>query len=334
MFVSVNGKAKEVKELFVGGTDGLAHKVNEVFGSVDGVAKLIFSTVPHEKNGFDRFSWAEIKELADNGLLLEFFNVGDLVDVKFKEPINKRVYKYDVTQDAFTMQVKTVTATGMVLVAYTAVPFVYLYKIDNSAYATDRAALVSKGKTGDPEPEYFWGMCEGLYNGCKAIDNLLPDDMREVLHDYNPCHIWEYYTDDEGKKRFRQGYDDCRVHHFTTRGYKWHKEFVEENNREEYILDFSHFPTSEAKFKKYFPEEARGLEWYNKIYIAKSWKYKKLPDGSGYWLYDILHDDPMYTWNWDWENYNGCNNLYVYTETVNSCPTCGIVPQVQIGTIE
>jgi 3',5'-cyclic AMP phosphodiesterase CpdA len=341
MFVSVDGKAKEVKEIFAGGTDGLAHKVDEVFGSVDGVATLVYSSVAHEPNAFDKFTWAEIKELADGGLLLDYFNRGDLVDIKFKDILRNKVMGngevHEVVQDGMTMQVSEVTATGMTLVAYTAVPFYYVAHITNQDYAKDRGETVTPGKTGDFEPEEYWGMCAGLYDGCKAIDNVLPDDMREVLHDYNPCYVWEYYIDDEGKKRFRKTYDDCRVHQVTTRGYKWHKEFVEENNREEYILDYSHYPRSESKFKKYFPEEIRNRKEWDYVSCNLRWKYKRYPEyngGTGYWIYQLLTTDPIHSWTWDWENYDNRNDLYAGYYTTTSSGQYAVVPQVQIGVME
>jgi hypothetical protein len=337
MFVSVDGKAKEVKEVFAGGTDGLAHKIDEIYGSVDGVAKLIYSGAEREPNAFDKLTWAEIKALADAGLLLEHFKKGDLVDIKFKEPIERNSTYGHVIQDGITMQVVEVTEYGMRLVSYTALPLAYTWSIDNEVYKAE-----IKGETWDIyprvwEPHYYWGMCESLYNCCKAIDNRLPDDMREVLHDYSPCNVWEYYVDDEGKTRFRKGFDDCRVHQVTTCGYEYHREFVEERDRNEYILDFSHYPTSEQKYKKYFPESLRKISWYDTASCGVTWRYYQYANnGGGYWMYRFIWNDPEISWNWDWENYDNWNKLdsiqdppYGTTFTVGSA----FVPEVMIGTM-
>ena len=106
MFVSVNGKAKEVKEIFAGGSDGLAHKVNEVFGSVNGVAKLVYTNAPHEHNAFDNYTWAEIKQLADEGKLLENFNRFDKVNIKLKQPLVETCNNETFYQDTLTMKAR------------------------------------------------------------------------------------------------------------------------------------------------------------------------------------------------------------------------------------
>jgi hypothetical protein len=341
MFVSVDGKAKEVKEIFAGGADGLAHKINEIYGSVDGVAKLVYTSAWREPNAFDELTWAQIKELADNGLLLEYFKKGDLVDIKFKEPIIQKVFsRGPVIQDGITMQVCELTATGMRLVSYTAVPYVFTWYPSNETYRLSVEAAGSIGSSGGPgywSAEEMWGMCEGLYNDCKEIDNRLPDDMREVLHDYSPCHIWEYYIDDEGKKRFRKEYDDCRVHQVSKCDYKVGYEFVEENNREEYILRFSNYPTSEQKYKKYFPEDIRTIDWFDHVSSGISWRYYQYANNAGgYWQYKLIWNDPIHSWEWDWENYDNWNNIdkmltpeYTSTRTVDSA----LVPEVQIGVL-
>lgn len=336
MFVSVDGKAREVKEIFAGGTDGLAHKINEIYSSVDGVAKLVYSGAEREPNAFDNLTWAEIKALADAGLLLEHFKKGDLVDIKFKEPIIEKIFsKYEIIQDAITMQVCEVTATGMRLVSYTAVPYGFTWCPTNETYMADVKGSIDRPGPGAWSKEERWGLCGGLYNGCKEIDNRLPDDMREVLKDYSPIYIYEYYIDHEGKKRFREVYDDCRVHQVSKCDYKVGYEFVEENNRNEYILRFSNYPTSEQKYKKYFPVDARDLDWYDHASSGISWRYYQYANNSGgYWEYKLLWNDPIHSWEWDWENYDNWNNIdkmlspeYTSTKTVSSA----LVPEVQIG---
>lgn len=342
MFVSVDGKAREVKEVFAGGTDGLAHKIDEIYGSVDGVAKLVYSSAIREPNAFDQLTWAQIKELADAGLLLEHFKKGDKVDIKFKESIDTVVNRGNPTrviQDGITMQVDEVTENGMRLVSYTALPLAYTFRIDNDLFKSDeiRVASWNPGKPSWTDHEY-WGLCATLYDCCKTIDNILPDDMREVLHDYAPCYIYENYIDHENKERFREVYDDCRVHQVTTCGYKYHKEFVEENNRNEYILDFTHYPRSEQQFKKYFPEELRKDTLFNDVRCGVSWSYYKYVDtGGGYWRYKYVWDDPDNSWDWDWENYDGWNELGLIDDpwrTMNSYVLSAFIPEVIIGTLE
>ena len=122
MFISVDGKAKEVKEIFAGGADGKAHKVKELFGSVNGIAKLLY-TSNKVQNGFDQFSWAEIKQLANEGKLLEHFNMYDRVTVKLTGVVEKE-YSYTkvdsgsrgyVTQKQNTLilQITALTETSM-----------------------------------------------------------------------------------------------------------------------------------------------------------------------------------------------------------------------------
>ena len=97
MFISVDGKAKEVTEIFAGGQDGKAHKVTEAFGSVDGVAKRLY-TSEKETNAFNEFTWAEIKQLANEGKLLEHFNKYDRVTIKLTGTL-KQSYHYPSTTD-------------------------------------------------------------------------------------------------------------------------------------------------------------------------------------------------------------------------------------------
>jgi hypothetical protein len=336
MFVSVDGKAREVNEIFAGGSDGLAHKVDEVFGSVDGVAKLVYTSKKREPNGFDQFTWAEIKELADNGLLLNYFKRYDMVDIKLKEPLP--IYTWDwkdtgYTQNSMPMVISEICETGMRLVSHIAVPKKYIAKIDNELFfnslPTDRTYYV--GTT------YMWGMCSSLYDRCKSIDNLLPDDMREVLHDFSPLYKYEYYIDAEGKRRLLQEYDDCRVRQITSNGYSFHKEYVEENERDEYILDTTYFARTESGYKKFFPEEARGSQ-YDKAYGFQSFFYHKdTINNWPYTSYRLMWQNPEVGWIWDWEDYWDTNGLgYMKTPiyTTANPTTSNVVPEVQIGVIE
>jgi hypothetical protein len=338
MFVSVNGKAREVVEIFAGGADGLAHKISEAFGSVDGIAKLIYTSVKHAPNAFDKFTWAQIKDLADAGQLLEHFNKGDLVEIKFKEPVfytdgSGNILWY---QDAMMMQVAELEETGMKLVAYSAVPYSFTLTFDGTVFQHD---VESSSSYWDRTLDYaYWGLCKSLYNGCKAIDNALPDDLRDVLFDYAPCYKWEYYIDDEGKERFRKEYDDCRVRQISDCGYEYHKEFIEERNRYEYVLDFSYFPRTKSAFQKYIPLENRIITAFSHAYGIHSFRYDS-PNVTTrpVWRYTMYFNDPKIAWNWDWENYDNWNQLdsidkktfskYTYTDG------SALIPEMQIGVL-
>lgn len=121
MFISVDGKAKEVKEIFAGGADGKAHRVKELYGSVDGIAKKLY-TIEEEVNGFTLFSWEEIKQLADEGKLLEHFNLYDKVKIKLNKTLSKEVTYWDkdgtnkrftARQDHLILQITTLTENYM-----------------------------------------------------------------------------------------------------------------------------------------------------------------------------------------------------------------------------
>ena len=331
MFVSVNGKAKEVKEIFAGGSDGLAHKVNEVFGSVNGVAKLVYTNAPHEHNAFDDYTWAEIKQLADEGKLLEHFNRFDKVNIKLKQPLVETYNNETFYQDTLTMVVSEISATGMRLVSNIATPYRFLFNIDNALYVS----RMHGDRWFDVGTTSIWGMCSGLYNGCKAIDNALPDDMRAVLHNFAPLYKYEYYNDEEGKQRLREEYDDCRVRQITSNGYSYHREYVAERDRYEYVLDTSYFARTESGYKKYVPDTLKTL--YNECYGIDSLRYhSKYSTTTPYWTYKLMWQDPDIAWIWDWENYYGTNEhnkiadpIYKTTHPNGS----NIIPEVQIGEI-
>ena len=340
MFVSVDGKAKEVKEVFVGGADGLAHKVNEAFGSVDGVAKLVYTSAK-EPTPFDDFTWAEIKELADNGLLLNYFKRFDKVTFKLKTPLHGYTSWTDDEwdQDTLTMVVSEINPHGMRLVSHYATPYGYTFNISNDLYynyATTRSDMKDRWiKVGDQ-----WGMCEDLYKDCKAIDDALPDDLREVLTSFKPLAVYEKYVDHEGKTRLRQEYADCRVRQITSNGYSCHKEFVEERDRDEWILDTTYFARTESGFKKYIPETARKYNsWLNDCYYCHSWKYwDDTTTAYPYWEYSLKWQDTDIAWKWDWEDYWGTNCIGsmrnpTYYE-IGHAGISVIIPEIQIGTFE
>lgn len=339
MFVSVDGKAKEVKEIFVGGADGLAHKVDEAFGSVDGVAKLVYSSAK-EPSPFDNFTWAQIKELADNGLLLDHFKRYDKVNIKLKTPLHGIEgwwTKEEWDQDILTMVITEINPHGMRLASHTATPFAYGYGISNELYKNmimrhykDR--WITVGDT--------WGMCESLYQNCKTIDDSLPDDLREVLTSFKPLAVYENYVDDEGKTRLRQVYTDCRVRQLTSNGYSYHKEYVEERERNEWILDTSYFARTESGFKKYVPEAARKyMTWLNNCYRCAAYKYwDEMTNAYPYWEYSMRWQDPDIGWIWDWEDYWGTNGRGSIDDpkfyTTKSLDGGCLIPEIQIGEFE
>ena len=330
MFVSVNGKAREVKEVFAGGADGLAHKVNEMFGSVNGIAKLIYSSNSKNNNAFDDFTWSEIKQLADEGKLLEHFNLHDKVTVKLTQPLigidsagNTAFY-----QDTIIFCISQLSATGMVLVSYTATPGRFYFRYDNDAFMADVEKRTDYRAWTENED---WGMCSALYNQIKEVDNALPSDLRDVLHNFAPLYKYEYYQDEENKTRLRKEYDDCRVQQVSTCNYKYHREFVEENNRDEYILDESCSALKESEYKKYIPKD----KWYayDKCYGVLNAMYQKNTDS---WKYDLVFNDPYIGWKWDWENYDNWNQLNMIgnPEYTTSNPDASvIVPEIKIGEI-
>lgn len=330
MFVSVNGKAREVKEVFAGGADGLAHKVNEMFGSVNGIAKLIYSSDSKNNNAFDEFTWSEIKQMADEGRLLEHFNLHDKVTVKLTQPLvgtdsfgNPEYY-----QDTIIFCISQLSETGMVLVSYTATPGRFYFGYDNNAFVTDFEKSTSyRASTKNTD----WGMCSALYKRIKEIDNALPTDLRDVLYNFAPLYKYEYYQDEEDKTRLRKEYDDCRVQQVSTCNYKYHQEFVEERNRNEYILDESCSALKESGYKKYIPKD----RWpsYNTCYGVQNAMYQKNTDS---WKYNLVFNDPYIGWDWDWENYENRNQLNMIhnPEYTTSNPNASvIVPEIKIGEI-
>ena len=204
MFVSVDGKSKEVAEIYAGGTDGKAHKITELFGSVDGTAKLLWSDVSPEPNGFDSFTWAEIKQLANEGKLLEHFKLFDRVNIKLKTPLESEMYVYlkgvgkymwiPQRQDEMMFQIVELSETKMRLMS----PRVNAVGIANSNLYTWRFSSMGyelmmpdywqlfashfdadEGDARKLSPQ-AWGMTS-LYYRLKDIQHSLPDDLLDVL---------------------------------------------------------------------------------------------------------------------------------------------------------
>lgn len=195
MFVSVDGKSREVTEIFAGGTDGKAHRITELFGSVDGVAKQIY-TIEKEINSFDLFTWEEIKDLANAGKLLEHFNLYDRVVIKLKEPLRNEMniymqgygkyVKVPQVQDEMILQIAELTATKMRLVS-TRVSVLGTASSTigrGSTSGSGANAIYSGSYQGNSSTRNLvsqaWGLTP-MYKALKTIDNSLPDDFRNAL---------------------------------------------------------------------------------------------------------------------------------------------------------
>ena len=214
MFVSVDGKAKEVAEIFAGGTDGKAHKVTELFGSVNGIAKQLWTSTPPEPNGFDKFTWAEIKQLANEGKLLEHFNLYDRVMVKLKTPLTGEIRMYmsghgiyenvpqyqdemlfqiiELTETKMRLMCPRVTALGNANATITPLSYggaAYEPGVDITDPETDSGSTwlndfkYNEGMARETV-HLAWGLFAGAsapYPKLKAIQNALPDDLLDVL---------------------------------------------------------------------------------------------------------------------------------------------------------
>lgn len=214
MFVSVDGKAKEVAEIFAGGTDGKAHKVTELFGSVNGIAKQLWTSTPPEPNGFDKFTWAEIKQLANEGKLLEHFNLYDRVMIKLKTPLTGEIRMYmsghgiyenvpqyqnemlfqiiELTETKMRLMCPRVSAVGNANATITPLSYggaAYEPGVDITDPETTSGATwlddfkYDKGVARDTV-HLAWGLFGGStapYGKLKAIQNALPDDLLDVL---------------------------------------------------------------------------------------------------------------------------------------------------------
>lgn len=195
MFVSVDGKAKEVKEIFAGGQDGKAHRVTELFGSVDGIAKRLY-TITKETNAFDEFTWAEIKQLANEGKLLEHFNMYDRVTVKLTETLtNKCTYHSSIKgtttyfypkQDRLILQITALTETSMRLSSPCA--SIFWKNIQPGVWADDG---LTPWEVSTTTSEPFEGSSNitittvDYGDSCFwKINDVLPEDLKEVAKKY------------------------------------------------------------------------------------------------------------------------------------------------------
>ena len=352
MFVSVDGKAREVKEIFAGGSDGLAHKVKEVFGSVDGIANTVYTDSPYPYNAFNEFTWAEIKQLADEGRLLDYFHQYDVVDIKLTEPlVGAEGTEYEYYQDRLPMTVSQICETGMQLVARISTPYtwrctptnIYLQKIMDS---TEEGRWTTV-------PYDVWGTLEGLYDACKKVHDVLPEDMKEVLNVNKALIKYEYGYDEEGKYRLMSKYDNTlRVRQVTTCDFEYDRVYNEEKDRLEYRLLNGYYDNhSKAAYFKYVPEKLRAQFYDGNRYETNHWPktfgfiglryrapYPNYPERFNWYL---VFSDPVHGWKWDWENWNGINQLemkgspqeVVQSGSKDLGAVSRFVPEVQIGTM-
>ena len=353
MFVSVDGKAKEVKEIFAGGSDGLAHKVTEVFGSVNGIANTIYTDSPYEYNAFNQYTWQEIKEIADEGVLHEYFNKYDVVDIKLKEPlIGFPGTANEFQMDHLPMTISQISPTGMQLVSRLCVP--YTWKLNpNELYITKNSNTAAGQWYNIPNEIEF--TMEGLYDGCKKIHDALPDDMKEVLTTYKALTKYEYGYDEEGKYRLMSKYDNnLTVRHATSHDFEWENIYNEEKGRWEQVMTKSFYDNkTKSAYMRYFPEGIRNTfiydgERYTVSHRPRTASFRKLRYRSPYpnypatYEYTLILTDPVHGWKWDWENWQGVNQLDLngspeFTANSGSADLGSLsllIPQVQIGTME
>lgn len=260
MFVSVDGKARKVVEIFAGSSNGKACRVTELFGSVNGIARLLFSAEPPATNGFDAFTWAEIKQLANEGKLLEHFNVYDRVTVQLKTPlvkeqlgfyldnVSKQVYA-DQKQTEMVFQIVELTETKMRLMC-PRVNVLGTTRFDmpngSSSNISDRGKQYSSDFANNKNyaRTYFkdaWGFTKA-YDDMKIIQNALPDDLLDVLSIVGrPLITWEK---DAITGSLTRGYDeDLKVRQLTTN--KLSKSIRKGEDGVNYpVINESYFPTT------------------------------------------------------------------------------------------
>lgn len=160
MFVSVNGKAKEVSEIYAGGKDGKAHKVTELFGSVNGIAKQLFNV--KELTGLT--SWAEIQAAVQDG------------SIASKLPLGTK-FKIDLGTDHFDGE------TEWFVVDYT-------YGGQNTLVLMPTQSLIKvRYQTQTDKLRSYTSSL--VHNECMQVINHLPEEIRNILV-YRNC----YYMND------------------------------------------------------------------------------------------------------------------------------------------
>lgn len=309
MFISVNGKAKRVVEIFAGGTDGKAHSVKELFGSVDGIARLLFASTPPATNGFGLFTWAEIKQLANEGKLLEHFNLYDKVTVQLKTPLenelsiymteHSKTVKVAQRQTEMQFQIVELTATKMRLMtpranvlgvqssnirvlysATTAIAEVW------KQYAIDYTNNTNSARSNIKD---IWGLTT-MYNGLKTVQNALPDDLVNVLSVCaRPITSW---TKDSLSGKINITYDeDMKVRQLTTN--KMSKTTKTVDGIVYPVINESYFPTTVGDYLYYInlPEEYD--TYTQRQYMAKQGMF------DGWKLLDYeVNDGKTYKQSW------------------------------------
>lgn len=266
MFISVDGKAKEVVDIFVGLADGKAHRITEVFGSVNGVAKQVYS-LEKETNAFNRFTWSEIKQLANAGQLLEYFNLYDKFVIKLKEPLIQKVgilSNVEVVQNEMMFQIVELTATKMRLMCPRASALIgssKIIKTTKNLSTSDQhwfyfaEAWENGNTTALSNVKNAWGLTEA-YTRLKALDNAFPDDFRDVLSvAARPLTSW---TKNSITNKNVLTYDeDMKVRQVTDTGtLKRHIDDSDPNCLVP-VIEKSYFPSSVTEFTYYLnlPEE-------------------------------------------------------------------------------
>ena len=332
MFVSVDGKAKKVKEIFAGGADGKAHRVTELFGSVNGVAKLLY-TSNKETNGFDQFSWAEIKQLANEGKLLEHFALHDKVSVKMTEPFS---YTYSYAEDGTTkqytryqneivFQINELTATTMRLSAYNATIFgcwgIYNKKPISSWKSTELRDYV----------DVAWGLMT-VYKYLKYIDNVLPTDLREVLSAHRP--MIEYTKHSTGQIVINYD-EDMKVRPIS----KTNWEVQRNDNDVPYTYDIvqSDFPLKKSEYLRYYKADdprpyqpSTGATYMASGSLVYEWYYD-----SSNTCYRFKRHIPRVAFDWDRSYEYYTSNTVNETLAVNVSPMGDVIPEILIeGTTE
>lgn len=341
MFISVDGKSKQVKEIFAGGKDGLAHRIKELFGSVDGVAKLIFEEET-EENGFSKFTWAEIKQLATDGLLLEHFAIGDTVTIKLKQNLVNAVSFSSgnictFMQRELPLKIIELTETKMRLMC----PITVLkgnFNLWEDA-TNDWTDVIKKMNQYGTSPgfglknfgQYCWGMNSGYYR-LKEIDNALPDDFRDALSVCErPIIDFKLYSTGQEVKTYDE---DLRVRQITDD--LWETRINKEDVPYTVDLLQTYYPRKLSAYFKYFgftEENKSSVEYYitNNDHVP----FVKYDYSSGFRMYYTRSPQMAYTWNRD--DYDACKS-YLTTCTssdkINSYyPELhgSIVPEMIIG---
>lgn len=296
MFVSVNGKAKKVAEIFAGGTDGKAHSIKELFGSVDGIAKLLFASTPASTNGFDLFTWAEIKQLANEGKLLEHFNLYDKVIVKLKTPLEKdlsiRMTEHNTyvtvpqKQTEMQFQIVELTETKMRLMTPRAnilgsQSFSLRTQYSPNTVLPDKwkqyaIDFTNSNNSARSHLSDIWGLCD-VYNSLRLIQDSLPDDFVNVLSVCaRPIISWQKNA--AGTSIVKTYDEDLRVRQLTTN--KLSKTYTtnEETGISYPVINESYFPTTVSDYLYYITLPEEYDTYTQRQYMVKSgafdgWKF-------------------------------------------------------------